>query len=78
MSLKLLVFSGLLLGLAATPTAGSDPVSGDRRPADRDAIRAHIEQIFQAYMKKDRKTVRATHSADWRGFNPGWHLDSGK
>ena len=43
-------------------------VPGDRRPADRDAIRAHIDSIFQAYMKKDRAKIEATHARDWRGF----------
>jgi ketosteroid isomerase-like protein len=46
-------------------------IPGDRRPADRDAIRAHIDSIFQAYMKKDRAKIEATHARDWRGFlNP--------
>ncbi len=44
------------------------PVAGDDRPADRDAIRAHIDRIFQAYIRKDRPTIEATHSAEWRGF----------
>jgi hypothetical protein len=41
------------------------------RAADRDAIRKHIDVIFNAYIHKDRDTVRATHSADWRGFLTG-------
>jgi ketosteroid isomerase-like protein len=46
-------------------------IPGDRRPADRDAIRAHIDSIFQAYIKKDRAKIEATHARDWRGFlNP--------
>ena len=53
--------------LEATGSPGG-PVTGDHRPADRDAIRAHIEQIFRAYMQRDRATVRATHARDWRGF----------
>lgn len=57
----------VLLGAAlAATTAASEP--GDRRPQDRDAIRAHIDQIFRAYMRRDRDTVRATHAVDWRGF----------
>jgi ketosteroid isomerase-like protein len=43
-------------------------VPGDRRPADVEAIRAHIDDIYRAYMRKDRATIEATHSADWRGF----------
>lgn len=58
---------GALLTVLATAALGV-AVPGDRRPADRDAIRAHIDQIFQAYIRKDRATVRATHAADWRGF----------
>ena len=60
-----------LLTLAAIVEATGSlggPVTGDHRPADRDAIRAHIEQIFRAYMQRDRATVRATHARDWRGF----------
>ena len=46
-------------------------VPGDKRPADRDAIHAHIDSIFQAYMQKDRAKIEATHARDWRGFlNP--------
>src|SRR5215470_16276312 len=46
-------------------------VPGDKRQADRDAIHAHIDSIFQAYMQKDRAKIQATHSQDWRGFlNP--------
>jgi ketosteroid isomerase-like protein len=43
-------------------------VPGEARPADRDAIRAHIEAIFRAYMRRDRAALRATHAAHWRGF----------
>jgi hypothetical protein len=32
------------------------------------AIRSHIEEIFDAYVKKDRPAVRRTHAAEWRGF----------
>jgi hypothetical protein len=38
------------------------------RAADEKAVRAHIDKIFQAYIRKDRETVKATHSANWRGF----------
>lgn len=36
--------------------------------ADRAAILQHIHSIFQAYLRKDRAALRATHSADWTGF----------
>jgi ketosteroid isomerase-like protein len=55
--------------LVATPFyAQMQPVSADARPADRDAIRNHIDKIFQAYISKDAATIRATHSAEWIGF----------
>lgn len=38
------------------------------RQADRDAIRAHIDSVFQAYIKHDRSAVRETHTQNWRGF----------
>ncbi len=43
----------------------------DDRAADRAAIRAHIESIFQAFIDKDGEKLRATHSEDWRGFLEG-------
>lgn len=53
--------------LCAAPSAlAADPT--DDSEADRKAIRDHIDVIFQAYIRKDRPTIRATHSADWRGF----------
>lgn len=58
----------LTLAAVAEATGSGGPVTGDHRPADRDAIRAHIEEIFRAYMRRDRATVRATHARDWRGF----------
>jgi len=36
---------------------------------DERAILDHIHGIFQAYMEADTATIRATHSADWTGFN---------
>lgn len=47
----------------AVADAGSD--------ADRDAIRAHIDRIFKAYIAKDRVEVQATHDREWRGFLTG-------
>ena len=44
------------------------PVPGDQRPEDKEAIRAHIDSIFQAYVQGDREMIRATHSDEWRGF----------
>ena len=44
------------------------PVPGDQRPDDKEAIRAHIDRIFQAYIQGNRETIRATHSDEWVGF----------
>lgn len=56
--------------LAATPTRALQlkPVSADARHADRDAIRDHIDKIFQAYINKDAAMIRATHAPAWIGF----------
>jgi len=42
--------------------------TAEDRPQDVAAIRAHIDSIFQAYIRKDRDKIRATHARDWRGF----------
>src|SRR5215472_5675343 len=41
------------------------------RTADAEAIRAHIESIFQAFIDGDVDKIYATHSEDWRGFLEG-------
>ena len=57
-----------LAGRAFAAEQALEAVDGDRRPADRDAIRTHIDRIFRAYMKKDRASIEATHAEEWRGF----------
>ena len=44
------------------------PMAGEQRSADRDAIRNHIDKIFQAYIQKNAEVIRATHAKDWAGF----------
>ena len=44
--------------LAATARAAYED-----RAADRAAIRSHIDRIFQAFIHKDSKELRATHAA---------------
>ena len=61
----LFVFLALSLGMASA----QEPC--ERRPADRDAIRAHIESIFQAFIDHDGPKLRATHAPEWRGFLEG-------
>lgn len=41
------------------------------RAADRAAIRAHIDRIFQAFIHKDPAELRATHAANWLGYLEG-------
>jgi ketosteroid isomerase-like protein len=43
----------------------------DDRTADREAIRAHIDSIFQAFIDKDSAKLRATHEQNWLGYLEG-------
>jgi ketosteroid isomerase-like protein len=43
----------------------------DDRSADRAAIRAHIDRIFQAFIHKNSDELRATHAANWLGYLEG-------
>ena len=64
----------LLFGawLAGPPLAAQlAPVPGDQRQADRDAIRDHIDKIFQGFIHQDPAPLRAGHAAEWRGFLEG-------
>ena len=77
MTLRTIGFSVLsfLLGgalFAVVTTRVSTAQSQDDRAADRAAIKAHIESIFQAFIDKDLKALRATHAENWLGY-----LDSG-
>lgn len=63
-----LFLAGLLLVLGLAGVAHRSNREADDRPADRQAIRDHIERIFAAYQERDRATVRATHATNWRGF----------
>src|SRR6266481_8628642 len=55
------------LVLAATIGAAAQ----DDRAADREAIRAHIDSIFQAFIDKDAAKLRATHHQNWLGYLEG-------
>src|SRR5437763_8701220 len=64
---------GAVLFAAAEPgtkiTAAHASVSSDdTRASDREAIKAHIDKIFQAYMHRDCDTIRSTHAQNWIGF----------
>lgn len=43
-------------------------MNNDTAQLDRDAIRSHIDGLFQAYIRKDREAIRKGHTTDWRGF----------
>ena len=43
----------------------------DDRSADRAAIKAHIESIFQAFIVKDNAELRSTHAEHWLGYLSG-------
>jgi hypothetical protein len=51
--------------------AGTAAAADEDRAADRAAIRAHIDRIFQAFIHKDRAELRATHAANWLGYLEG-------
>ena len=75
MTLRIFGFSlfsfvlGAVVFVAAT-SAGSLNIQDDRT-ADREAIRAHIDSIFQAFIKKDAAVLRATHAENWLGYLEG-------
>ncbi|MBX9600086.1 MAG: nuclear transport factor 2 family protein [Bryobacteraceae bacterium] len=55
----------VVLSLAVSAAAADD------RQSDREAIRAHLDRIFQGFIKKDAAELRATHHENWRGFLEG-------
>src|SRR3989442_12650808 len=59
----------LAVFLILASTLGAAPQ--DDRAADRAAIRAHIDRIFQAFIKKDAAELRATHEQNWLGYLEG-------
>src|SRR5258706_10423786 len=76
MTLRILGFSlfSFVLGVAlvaAIRPNGSAMIIQDDRAADRAAIRAHIDSIFQAFIRKDAAALRATHAENWLGYLEG-------
>jgi ketosteroid isomerase-like protein len=51
--------------------AGAAAAADVDRAADRAAIRAEIERIFNAFIHKDAAELRATHAANWLGYLEG-------
>ncbi|HEV7473992.1 MAG TPA: nuclear transport factor 2 family protein [Pyrinomonadaceae bacterium] len=64
------IFS-FLLGVVLVAAATSAVNAQDDRAADREAIRAHIDSIFQAFIRKDSAALRATHADNWLGYLEG-------
>jgi len=58
----------LSLALGSLLLAGVAARAQDDRAADRAAIKAHIESIFQAFINKDNAALRATHAENWLGY----------
>jgi ketosteroid isomerase-like protein len=58
---------GIAFVVAITPAMSSGKMQDDRA-ADREAVRAHIDSIFQAFIKKDAAALRATHADNWLGY----------
>ena len=73
MTLRLLGWSLLsfVLGALLFTTINSTANIQDDRAADREATRAHIDSIFQAFIKKDAAALRATHATNWLGYLEG-------
>ena len=65
---NLILVLAMIFSCTKLPGQQLKAVPGDRRQADRDAIHAHIDSIFKAYMEGDRAKIEVTHSRDWRGF----------
>src|SRR5712675_1680471 len=57
--------------LAAWLLLPATNAADDNRTADREAIRAHIDRIFQAFIHKDSAELRATHDQNWVGYLEG-------
>ena len=64
-------FSFVLFIILAGAPAAAFQSKPDDRAADREAIRAHIESIFQAFIRKDVDALRATHADNWLGYLEG-------
>ncbi len=75
MTLRIFSFFLFSFVLGVAFFAATVPVNSlniqDDRAADREAIRGHIDSIFQAFIKKDATALRATHAPNWLGYLEG-------
>lgn len=72
----------ILCGLATVMMGGCSVLPSSpgavSAEADRRAIVAHIERIFQAYVDRDRQAIRDSHTTDWTGFQgPSRRIERG-
>src|SRR5919205_3872885 len=65
MTRKLARFALLLFAVCSLPYAA---FGQNDRAADRAAIKAHVDSIFQAFINKDNAALRATHADNWFGY----------
>jgi hypothetical protein len=69
--LSLTLVSLVLASVFISATTPARAQNADNRAADREAIRAHIDSIFQAFIKKDAAALRTTHAENWLGYLEG-------
>lgn len=69
MTLRTLLSFVLIIAFLAVTTSATN--IQDDRAVDRAAIRAHIDSIFQAFIKQDAAALRATHAQNWLGYLEG-------
>jgi len=64
-----------MLPTAGEPTLQKANETTKMRPtgmkSDQEKILEHVHGIFEAYLQKDRETIRRSHTADWTGFGVG-------
>jgi len=61
----------LTLGILVITISTLEVSAQDDRAADRAAIKAHIDSIFQAFIKRDAAALKATHAENWLGYLEG-------
>lgn len=67
---------GFLLAAMAITTAAPahaqlKPAPGEQRTADRDAVLASLDRIFQGFIHQNDEELRVTHAPQWIGFLEG-------
>lgn len=66
------------LVVATALAGGTIPAGAGGRDGDREAILAHVNGIFRAYVNADRDAIRKAHTADWTGFlGPSTRIERG-